>query len=72
MSDLFQLEFLSVKHPQFKEVLCRASAEDLERCLKMRTILLQTEKCCRIYAALRRKRREAEKQPVCTDVRTDG
>lgn len=62
MSNLFLIEFYSVKDPRFKEVLERATVEELKNCFAFSSIQKHTEKCCRIYAELRRKRRSAAKQ----------
>lgn len=68
MSDEFVIEFFSVKDPRFKEALGRASEAKLAALLKNRTILRHTEKCCKIYAELYRKRHRKAKEK---DARTD-
>ncbi len=62
MSDEFVISFFSVKDPRFKEALGRASEAKLTALLKDKAILRHTEKCCRIYAELYRKRRGLAKQ----------
>lgn len=64
MSDLFRIEFLSVKDPQFKKALKRATIEELKQCFQVSTISKQTEKCCLIYAELRRKKRSLAKKMI--------
>ena len=56
MSTLFLIEFCSVKDPAFKEALTRASIRELEQSFELRAVAGNTEKCCKIYAELHRKR----------------
>lgn len=62
MSDMFLIEIYTVRDPRFKEILARLSIEDLRECFNSPSIAKHTEKCCKIYAELRRKRRSLARQ----------
>lgn len=68
MSDEFVISFFSVKDPRFKEALGRASEAKLAALLKDKAILRHTEKCCKIYTELYRKRHgKAKEKGACAD-----